>query len=201
MPRDSLDEFQKELVDSFSEQDRQFVEFFSEEQSAYLSTYYHDPYIQSDEQFIDTAKSLIETEEFINAVESLIENALLSVITELPVLNLLSHADRHDLCEKISRDFCEKIPGRASELLDRLHEAEKICGSVKPMEVGADEVSKHLEWAVRYQVFDEKFGSIGPCKSEYARDKKSVAVNVRKQVLKMLDRVALYPRPATRRSL
>jgi len=173
MPRDSLSEQQKSLVDSFS---GQLVSSFNERERAFLSYYAHDPHSMDDELFF-------------NRVQHLIEAGLLSVNSTLPVLNLLNRSD----LDKLRNILLE----RAKNLLERVKETAKRISSVVPREVGADEVSKHIEWAVRYQVFDERYYSIEACKSGYPRDKKSAAVNVRRQALRMLSRVDLTPRPAT----
>ena len=173
MPRDSLSEEQRALVDSFDKQ--HFVESFDEQQRAFLSAYPYDPHVTGDETFFSQVKELIEM-------------GLPSVNPLLPVLNLLNQFDRDALRRVLFK--------RATELWERLKQVAEENMSVKLMEVGADEVSKHLEWAVRYQVFDERYRSIEAYRYKYSSDKKRAAVNVRKQVLKVLNLVDLHPRPA-----
>ena len=175
MPRDSLNKEQKALVDSFSKQ--QFVQFFNEHERAFLSYYSYDPHIYSDEFFFEQ-------------VEQLIEMGLPSVNPALPVLNLLNNSDRDAL-----RSILLK---RASELWGRLKQFAKENSSVKLMEVGADEVSKHLEWAVRYQVFEESYYSIEGYKYTRKSDKQKVYVKVRKAALRILKLVDLTPRTTAR---
>ncbi|HEX5736845.1 MAG TPA: hypothetical protein VF131_28705 [Blastocatellia bacterium] len=172
MRRDSLNERQKALVDSFSEQEKRFVESFNERQRAFLSSYSLDPHIQSD------AFSL-------NQMEGLIDAGL-----SLPVFNLLGSQEFKNLRDTLFE--------RATELLERVNETAKKNSSVKPMEVGADEVNKHLEWAVRYQVFEESYYSIEGNKYGHRRDKLRAYARVRKGVLRILELVDLKPRAAIR---
>ncbi|MFL6213608.1 MAG: hypothetical protein ACJ74J_06895 [Blastocatellia bacterium] len=175
MPRDSLNEEQKALVDSFTK--RQFVESFDEHQRAFLSYYPFDPHIYSDEFFLEQ-------------IEQLIESGTPSVNPVLPVLTLLNISDR----EKLRFMLFE----RAKELWERLKQVAGKESSVKPMEVGADEINKHLEWAVRYQVFEERFYLIEGSKWKDQWDKKKAYAKVRKAALHILESVDLNPRPATR---
>ena len=173
LPRDSLNEEQEALVDSFTK--RQFVESFDEHQRAFLSYYPFDPHTYSDEFFLEQ-------------IEQLIEGGTPSVNPVLPVLNLLNTADR----EKLRSLLLE----RAKDLWERLKQIAEENSSVKLMEVGADELSKHLEWAVKYQVFDERYYSIEGYKYEHQCDKRRVYVNVRKETLRIIELVDLKPRPA-----
>jgi hypothetical protein len=177
MPRDSLNEDQKKIADSFSEEDKRFVNHFSEQQRAYLSYHPYDPHITDDEFFLEE-------------VSNRIEMGLPPVNTALPVLNLLSISDRKELQVTLLK--------RAKELRDRIKEYAKSIGSVRPQEVGTEEVSKHIEWAVRYQVFEEDYYSIERKKHPHPEDKRKASVNVRKEVLKFLGLINLRPKPTTR---
>lgn len=173
MPRDSLTDEQKALVDSFNK--HHLVESFDEQQRAFLSVYTYDPHITDDESFFSQVKELIEM-------------GSPSVNPVLPVLNLLNSDDR-----KALRDTLLK---RATELWERLKRVAEENSSVKLMEVGADEVNIHLEWAVRYQVFDERYYAIKGDKYIYQWDKQKAYANVRKEALRILKLVDLKPRTA-----
>lgn len=173
MPRDSLSEEQKKLVDSFNKQ--QFIESFDEQQRAFLSVYTFDPHITDDESFFSQVKELIEM-------------GLPPVNPALPVLNLLSPIDRDKLRRLLFK--------RATELWERLKQIAEENHSVKLLELGANEVSKHLEWAVRYQVFEERYYSIEGNKYEHQCDKQKAYANVRKETLKIIKLVDLKPRTA-----
>jgi hypothetical protein len=171
MPYDSLSKEQKAIVDDFSEGDKQFLAFFNERERVFLSSYPHDPHIMDGEFF--SAR-----------VEDLIAMALPPVNTALPVLNLLNRNDLEDL-----RNVLRK---RAKMFLKRLNEYAKR-NSIKSREVRVD-VSKRLEWAVRYQVFDERFYSIGSKPHIAQAEKKTAYASVRKEALHILELIDLQPR-------
>jgi hypothetical protein len=184
MPYGSLNEGQKKYVDDFSEEDKQFMEFFNEQQRIYLSFYPHDPHIWDDNHFELQANRLIENA--LPSMTELIEKALPPVNSALPVLNLLDEFDRADLQNILCRRLEELFNIRRKELLNRINEcAEK--DSVQPLEFG-DDVNTRLEWAARFQVFNESYNSIGKGKHS----------NVLARVNELLDLIDLDRRPTTK---
>lgn len=168
-PRNLLTEEQKAAVDSFDK--RQLVHPFTERERDYLSAYPpDDPHIMIDDFSL-------------NEAESYIEEALSS-----PVFKLLSTSRL--------AEFRGALREEAKKLLDKVKATAKREGAVKPMEV--DEVSKHLEWAVSYQVFDESYYSIEAHKYINATDKHRAAVKIGKQARHILKLVDLKPRPTTK---
>jgi hypothetical protein len=176
MPSDSLSEVQKALVRDFSEGDEQFVAFFNERERAFLSSYPHDPHIMDDEHFL-------------NRIEGLIEMAVSNGGEVLPVLHLLNKSDRDSLRLTLFK--------RAKELLKRINEYTK-SNSVKPKELGSDTISEHLKWAVRHQVFDERFYSIESNAHSSQYEKRRAYAKVRKDVLNILSFIDLQPRKPLR---
>lgn len=122
-----------------------------------------------------------------NQTESLIESAL-----SLPVFELLSRSRLADVSFPLRCAMHEEV----EKLLERVKATAKRDGDGRPMEVGADEVSKHLEWAVSFQVFAESYYLIEGRKYEHSTDKHRAYTNVRRQSLRILEKVDLEPRPA-----
>ncbi|HSB09675.1 MAG TPA: hypothetical protein VLM38_09340 [Blastocatellia bacterium] len=174
IPRDSLTEGQKAFVDSFVKWD--LLDSFNEQQRAFLSNYPYDPRIMSDKHVRNQTKALID-------------GAL-----SLPVFALLSRSRLTDLCRPLRRAMREEL----EKLMDKVKVTAKRDGDVEPMEVGKKEVKKHLKWAVRFQVFYESYYSIEGRNYDHGSDKHRAYVNVRRQSLRILERVELEPRPAPR---
>jgi hypothetical protein len=190
MPYNSLNKKQKELVDSFSEEDKCLVEFFDEHQRIYMSFYPHDPHIWDDKHFMDQTNELIK--KALPSINELIEKALPPINYALPVFNLLSKSDRVDLQKILHRRAEELLSRRAGELLNRINEYAKK-NSIQPSEFGED-VNIRFEWAVRYQVFDERFYSIGSNPDMDQFEKQNAYGRVRKAVLHILKLVDLQPK-------
>ncbi|HJQ26883.1 MAG TPA: hypothetical protein VKA60_23415 [Blastocatellia bacterium] len=169
MPQDSLNDEQKELAGSFKK--RRFVESFNEQQRAFLSRYPFDPHS-------------ISYGFFWEQIEGLIEAGLFS--PGLPILGILRKSELNDLRDTIRE--------RAKELWKRLKQVAEENNSVKPMEVGASEINRHVEWAVRYQIFGEDYSLIDSRKCEHPGDKHRAGVRVRKAVIKILGLIDLEPR-------
>lgn len=171
---DSLSEEQRAFLTPLNEQQKALVNSLSERQIAFLSSYPQDPHVRNDERFL-------------NQIESVVEGGL-----SLPVFNLLSS----DEFNRLRRTLLES----AQKLWKQIKETAKEISSVDPIEVGKDELDKHLEWAARYQVFDESYYSIEGHKLSDGYDKRRAYAKVRKGARHILELVDLKPRTRTSRT-
>lgn len=159
---------------SLTKEQVQLVNSFSDREQAFLSVYPYDPKI---DEFVEDGTT---REIFRNETKAVIEGAL-----SLPVFNLLSRTAREELRRALNSS-AERLSSKVRRT------AKKIYGAVPSMKMA--DASKHVDWAVRYQVFDQSYYSIEGHKYENQKDKQRVYANVRKQSRYILELIDLAPR-------